>query len=240
MQNILCVICVKPNTIWLEFLSKFTHYEIFVIVDDNSMNYKDMYSQYTNIKIIQINNDTCMNANYSRSTHITIHKDITGWDKMIYYFSNVYTDYSKLWILEDDVFIYNENTLLNIDAKYTDSDLLSRFYYENPLGENNDWHWNKITIQTPPPYYCAMVCCIRVSKDLMLKIKDYISEYKTTFFVEALFSTICKTSQLKYDKPEEFDNVVWRQDFKTEEINRVNIYHPIKDIYRHAELRNIL
>jgi len=159
---------------------------------------------------------------------------------MVYYFSNIYTDYSKLWILEDDVFIYNEDTLLNIDLKYKDSDLLSSFCWNNPLGKNTDWHWNNITIQTPPPYYAAMVGCIRVSKDLMLKIKDYISEYKTMFFVEALFSTVCKTSQLKYDLPDELVNIFYRYDFKTEEINKVNAYHPIKDIYRHIELRNIL
>ena len=42
-MNTKCIslICYKPNDIWVEFLSKFTKYDIYLIIDDNSKDYKE-------------------------------------------------------------------------------------------------------------------------------------------------------------------------------------------------------
>ena len=96
-------------------------------------------------------------------------------------------------------FFYDEHVLLNIDSKYDNSDLLSNSYGENTIGHKNDWHWNRIDINFPPPYYCAMVCCVRISIELLFKIKEYANKYNTLFFLEALFPTICKKYNLQYD-----------------------------------------
>lgn len=54
-----CLICYKPNSNWIDFLQKFTKYDIYIIIDDNSINYKQQYSNFININIIQINNEEC-------------------------------------------------------------------------------------------------------------------------------------------------------------------------------------
>ena len=81
-----------------------------------------------------------------------IGKEITAWEKSLYYFSTINTEYEKVWFFEDDVFFYDEESLLRIDSKYDNSDLLSNSYGKNANGHKNDWHWAKIDIRFQPPY----------------------------------------------------------------------------------------
>jgi len=234
------LICFKPNLIHLDFLNKFASYDIFIIIDDNSTDYKKAYSQtYTKIHIIQIPNTTCKNSGFI-DMNFCINKKISGREKAVYYFSHINQNYSKVWFLEDDVFFYNEQTLLNIDSKYPESDLLTNFYKENLTGHKNDWNWPNVHIKIPPPYYYAMVCAVRISKTLLSKIKDYATTYNTLFFLEALFPTLCKYNNLIYDTPEELTTVTYREKYSTELINKVNIYHPVKGIKQHVVYRQIL
>ena len=58
-KKCICLICVKPIKIWVEFLSNFTNYDIFIIVDDNSIDYKNNFLKYDKINIIQVKNIDC-------------------------------------------------------------------------------------------------------------------------------------------------------------------------------------
>ena len=140
MNNSICLICYKPTDIWVNFLQKFTKYDIYIIIDDNSKDYKENYSNFSNINIIQINDEECIKNGFV-NMNFTIKKNITSWDKAMYYFSTVNTLYNKVWFLEDDVFLYDEKTLLSIDLKYNNSDLLSRSYIEHVNGDKKSWHW---------------------------------------------------------------------------------------------------
>jgi hypothetical protein len=235
-----CLICFKPNDIWVDFLSTFTKYDIYIIIDDNSKDYKPQYSKFSNINIIQIIDDECKKNGFSDTCSITIPKKITGWSKAIYYFSSVNTNYNNVWFFEDDVFFYNEKTLIRIDSKYDNSDLLSTSYDENIYGHKNFWLWSNINIKFAPPYYKAMICSIRCSKQLLSKIKDYADEYETLFFSEALFPTICKKHRLQYDTPYELQNIVWRKNYISLDIDKTNMFHPVKDINMHTYFRDML
>ena len=46
-NNCICLICYKPNDIWFDFLSKFTKYDIYIIIDDNTKDYKEQYSIFS-------------------------------------------------------------------------------------------------------------------------------------------------------------------------------------------------
>jgi hypothetical protein len=161
------------------------------MIDDNSKDYKRQYIKFTNINIIQIDNEECKQKGFI-NMNFTINKELTSWEKSIYYFSTINTEYNKLWFFEDDVFFYDEQSLLYIDSKYDNSDLLSNSYGENVNGHKNDWHWHKIDIKFQPPYYFTMVCCVRMTFNLLSEIKNYANEHNTLFFLEALFPTICK------------------------------------------------
>lgn len=133
-NNCVCLICYKPNDIWVDFLSKFTKYDIYIIIDDNSVsNYKEQYSKFSNINIIQINDNECKKNGFI-NMNFTIKMDITAWEKSLYYFSSINTQYTNVWFFEDDVFFYDEKCLLDIDSKYNNSDLLSNSYSENING----------------------------------------------------------------------------------------------------------
>jgi len=187
--NCVCLICFTPNDIWFDFLSKFTKYDIYIIIDDNSKDYKEEYSKFSNIYIIQINDKDCLESGFI-NMNFTMNKLVTSWEKAMYYFSTINTDYNKVWFFEDDVFFFNEQSLISIDSIYNNSDLLSNTYYENPNGLKNYWNWYIINIEFEPPYYRAMVCCVRMSLQLLFKIKEYAKKYNTLFFLEALFPTL--------------------------------------------------
>ena len=198
-----------------------------------------MYKEYNKINFIQIKEEECYNTGFINSCTVTIPKNIVSWDKALYYLSKI-NKYSNMWLIEDDVFLYDETTLMNIDSKYKDSDLLSAPYDENTTGHKNYWHWWQIEIQLPPPYYKAMICAIRISNTLLSKIKDYVEKHKTFFFCEAFFPTICKSNGLLCDTPIELENIVYRKDYTIDDINTDNLYHPLKDINTHELYRNNL
>jgi hypothetical protein len=238
-MNCISLLCLKPNKIWFDLLDKFTAYSIFVIIDDNNTNYTKQFEDYKNIKVVQIANNDCQQNGFT-NMNFTIGKTISAWEKAMYYFSEINTQYDKIWFIEDDVFFYNEQTLINIDTLYKNSDLLSNTYSENSSGEKNSWLWRSININFPPPYYAAMVCCVRISKNLLSKIKSYAVDHKTLFFLESLFPTLCKKHNLIYDTPVEFKNIEYRKEFSLSEINKNSLFHPVKQITKHVDYREIL
>ena len=235
-MNYICLICHNPQDIWIDFLSKFIKYQIVVIIDDNNICYN---TKYENVKFIQINDNICIENGFINMNH-TIKKNITGWEKAMFYFTHIINEYDNVWFLEDDVFLYNETTLTYIDNKYPNSDLLTNNYEINTTGHKNNWHWEKITIHHPPPYYFAMVCAVRMSSKIMSKIKKYAYKNKTLYFLEALFPTIAKFNEFIYDTPEELYTITYNKKHDLDNINKQNLYHPFKDINDHIFLRNKL
>ena len=236
--NAVCLICFKPDEIWFNFLSTFTQYDVYIVIDDNTVDYTQKYARYTNIHIIQIKNEDCAKNSFLNMT-ITVGKIVCGWDKAMYYFASIDTRYKNVWFFEDDVFFHNEKTLTNIDSKYN-ADLLSNTKNLTYTSGKKFWHWDKIDIEFPPPYYRIMACCIRLSKAMLSKIKEYADKHKTLFFLEALFPTLCIKSKLLHKTPGELKNIVYRKKYNDTDINIYNVYHPVKKILKHTYYRNML
>jgi len=237
-MNVICLITLIPNKLWCDFLNLFSKFKIFIIVDNNDFDLYEYKNNYQNISFIQIENIKCKLNGYI-DTSFTLNKLISGWDKALYYFGVEDNNYDFVWFIEDDVFFNNEDTLLRIDSQYIDSDLLSNKYDENTNGEKNIWHWHKINIQYPPPYYNGMMCAVRISKKMMHCINDYVKEYNTLFFLEALFPTISIKNNLKNNNPDEFNNIYYRHDFNVENIDNNNLFHPVKDLTKHIYFREV-
>uniref|UniRef100_A0A6C0B9F3 Nucleotide-diphospho-sugar transferase domain-containing protein n=1 Tax=viral metagenome TaxID=1070528 RepID=A0A6C0B9F3_9ZZZZ len=233
-MHAICLITFRPNKIWCDFLNVFNKYKIFIIVDDNKLDLCDFKNNYKNINFIQIENEKCKLNGYINTNFVI--RLISGWDKALYYFGVEDTSYDYIWFMEDDVFLYNEDTIINIDNKYINDDLLSNSYSKNSDGNKNTWHWALINIQYPPPYYKGMMCAVRFSNNMIKCINDYAIKNKTLFFLEALFPTIAIKNNLKYSTPQEF-NIYWRHDFEKKDINNNNLYHPVKDLNNHINFR---
>lgn len=229
----LCVIMHKPNPLWLAFLNSFTLYDVYVVIDDNQVNYTNLYSsKYPNIHFIQLANRTCERHGFINVNYL-MKKSVTGWEKALYYFSCINKNYHNVWFMEDDVFINSENTLFNLDSQYPNSDLLAKKSTQQKFC--SDWaHWKRIKVCFSPPYFKTMVCATRMSKEMLALIKQYAKKNKTLFFLEALFPTLAKKYALQYNSPTELSTIAWRRVWTDQEINNSNIFHPLKNIDSHT------
>jgi len=241
MKDAICVITFRPNTGLLQFYNKFTNYDVFIIVDDNNFDVSYYKLIFSNCNFVQISNSLCQNAGFQNLSLLTLRKNVTGWDKAIYKMYQERNKYRFFWIAEDDVFIPHEKTLERIDnnINYMDIDLISNTEYSE--AKYDKWVWRKImhNIKIDKPYYCGMMCAVRVTKQMLEAINDYAEKFKKMFFLEAFFPTIAKHYGLKVNMGflDEIKTITHRDKFLDINIKSTNLYHPIKDVQRHHKLR---
>jgi hypothetical protein len=241
-RNVICVLGLDLKTEWLEFLNKIQNYDVYYVLDKPvPVHLEHIIDKFPKVKIILIDDETCEKESIINMNFIIIPKKVIAWEKAVYYFSIVNTEYENIWFLEDDVFIYDENVFNNLDEKYPKADLLSCIGETTQDPTKAGWHWNRMKIEFPPPYYNTMVCGIRVSFNLLSDILNYARQYKTLFYLEALFPTIClKNPKLTHVTPQEMSTILYIKNWNKEDIskNLNNMFHPIKDMKKHIEFRN--
>jgi hypothetical protein len=235
MKNCIALLTKEPATLWLDFLKDFIKYDVFVVIDDNSMDYAEAFkSKYPTVNFIQIKNDECADNYFTNSSTTTGMGSVISWDKALYYFSNVNKKYDNVWFVEDDVFFYGESTMLSLDSQYSSSDILVS---KCDLKKPGEWLWNRIHIGFPEPHYCGMVCAVRMSSTLLFHINDYARKNKSLFCLEAMFISIAMNKGLKLDIPNELKTIVYQRDWQLGDLNKFNLYHPIKGANNQAEFR---
>jgi len=237
----LAFITYKPNILFLDFINTLsTSYTIYLIIDDEKINWSNtLQSKYPNIIFVQILSKMCNNFGYKNLNFGGIQKHISGWDKAIFYFCKInkeVTSYDYIWFIEDDVFLYDSNTLLNIDKQYTGIDIL----LPNCVQEinYNEWLWPQISMEFEKPWYNSMCCVIRLTNKMLEAIKNYITNIKTMHFLEAFFPTIAQKYNLSIATPPELKTIVYRHNWEQKDINKMNLFHPIKNLYKQIEYRN--
>ena len=165
-------------------------------------------------------------------------------DKALYYFCIEEPEkYDYIWMIEEDVFIPDVNTIYNIDVKYPESDLLCRSNKINRSGEIKTWsHFKKLVNKIELPWCYSMICAVRVSKKLLELINAYAKEKKELLFCEALFNTLAYQNELAICIIPELSNIKYNNqvDLDLDTYNNEYLYHPIKDINTHYKLRKKL
>jgi hypothetical protein len=244
-KNAICVLTITPNIEFIEFYNNFKNYDIFFVIDDNNYNCEMLKKDYPSINFVQILNDECNEHGFKHSSYMPnsslVFNEIISWDKALYFFSNINKNYEYVWFLEDDVFIYGEETIQNLDSKYLNSDILCRDKIPEPKENEWQWFWPAIHINFEKPYFQSSICAVRMSKLLLYYINKYIQINKKMFFIEAMFPTIAHKHNLRYDMPEEFSKIIWRNNWQQHDLNKVDFVHPIKNFNMHKEFRkNIL
>ena len=235
MENAICLITNKPANIFLEFLNTFTKYDVFIIIDDNSKKY-NLEDLFPRLKIIQMPDFACERVGIKNINAITLKKSVSGWDKAICYFAIYNATYKNVWFVEDDVFFNNEETMVEIDKKYINADLLCNS--DLTFAKNReDWLWRIIDINMPPPYVCGMMCACRMSRTMISSLKNYADKNKTLFFLEALFPTIALHNSLSCLQPKELLTITHRNEWDIDTLTGNNLYHPMKKIEDHLVVR---
>jgi len=245
MKNAVCIICKNPPDIsMVEFYNSFNNYDVYMVFDDNKEDYitliKKNHPHLNNINFIQMDEKKCQEAGiqYLADVGNNTSKGF-GWEKGLYSFAISNTNYNHVWLLEEDVFIFDESTLINIDEKYGDKDILCNSSYEE--GKLNEWLWKFISIPFNPPYYCGMMCACRLSKKYLQIIKQYASHNKRLFFLEAFFPTLAKYSNLDVvPNPNELLTITYNSEFNYDKFNKTDLFHPCKDVKEHTFLRHYL
>ena len=231
-MNIICFLTVRPSKLFYDFCKqlKGPKYDIYICIDDNSYS---IFNCDNDITIIKINNQDCENAGFKNTVTYCKNKACSR-DKALYYFCNNNIDFNYIWFIEEDVFIPNTDTILNIDNKYINSDLLcqSNTILYDKANSDNWYHWKRVfnECELELPYCNSMVCAIRCSKKLLNIIQNYAVKYKTLFFCEVIFNTLAFQNNLEIIIPDELQTIVFRRNWKIDEIKKTHLYHPIKDI----------
>ena len=239
MSNIICFLTVKPTKLFYNFCCKLKtdNYDIYICIDKNIYNIPNYDNE---IKIIKIDNDKCEKEGY-KSTVKTFENKCCSRDKALYYFNKNNIDYKYIWFIEEDVFIPSINTIQLIDEKYPNYDLLSA---SNTIFNEKeyDWHWNYIykQINFDPPYARSMICAIRVSKNIMNSINEYVKLNNNLFLDEILFNTLALQNNLTIETPNELSTILFEKDWKSNQILETNLYHPIKNIKKQYFFRKTL
>ena len=244
MKNAICLITIEPNKVWLDFLATFTQYDVYILVDNLEFDYAIYMNAYPTLNIIKITNEECAHYGYIHSSYMPNSSlkfnQIIAWDRALCYFTNKNTIYKNIWFFEDDVFFYNENTILQIDSAYLESDILCKDKNPEPKQGEWNWFWPAITIHFSGPYFHSPIAAVRMSAKLLGLINEYVQVNKKLCFIEALFPSIAHYKNLLYDSPIELNQIHWRQDWQSENMTKSQVFHPIKNMLEQKEKRDYL
>lgn len=248
MKTVIAFLTKTPSEDLLKFAGEISEFfDIYVIIDDN--NYKCKKNNFINL--IQIDNDECKKHSFvflETQYNDTSDKNIYCWEKAIYYFNYINTDFDYVWFIEEDVFISSIEAIIKLENKCDNYDLVCAANDKGLIETSkNTWMWNYAFQIFKEPSYCSMVCACRISKKLLISVNLAIQElkdkHKLHFFIYEFFlNTIAMKLGMSVYCPEELLSItydtVWNlDDFKT---NKDNFFHPFKKYELFEKYRNII
>jgi hypothetical protein len=219
-----------------------TNFSVFVISDDKIDVDLPFYKR-SKVKVIHIDDEECKSSGYINSnigdnvTHIK--KNPIAYDKALYQFAFIDTNYDFVWFLEDDVFALNPSVFVNLTEKYSIYDLVVPNNIEK-TDNVMDWHWKHIFDKIEPPYYHSMVCACGMSRAMLDTINDYVCEKNTLFYIESMFNTLAMQKGLTVAEVFELKTIVWMGEWGLDDFVLLpeNLFHPIKEPNNHHLLRD--
>jgi len=243
-KNAICILSTNSNIETFTFAEtlKNENYDVFICIDKNNGTISDF--DISKIQIINCDEKECKDNHFFGSVVYCIDRACSR-DKALYYFCKINKKYDYIWFLEEDVFIPNKETIIKIDEKYKNSDLLSSFNDIKKSENDNNciyWqHWYRNENKIAYPWAHSMISAVRVSKNLLKCISEFVKINRCLLFDELLFNTIELQNNLIIDNPIELSNIIFSfDDIIPDNINPDFLYHPIKNLKKQIELRNNL
>jgi len=271
-MNAIAVLTATPSHDLLEFYSGFVRlgYRVFVVIDDNSFKFGNVEVKFKDAgtSLIQFDDDECRRAGFfDFNPAIEKRSRCAAWGKALYYFCRRDLSHDHVWFIEDDVFVPNHETLLNIDRKYGKADIISADNAVNEYGVFDGWYWWEFVPKAilRPPWAKSMVCTVRLSRKMLTALDSLIRSNgnklrfqnavmkvagllgrrqqdspRKCFFIEYTFHTLALHNQLSVIKAEELSGILWSKEWHVSEMNPGTIYHPLKHRDLHSRYRTKL
>jgi hypothetical protein len=233
-----CLITNRPNEVWLEFLTTFSpQYDVYVAVDDNTMNIEPYREKYPSINFIMYREAECKEKGYWDASYL-IKKEVISWDKALYHFASVNTSYKHVWFCEDDVFIHNAAILQGVDAQYPLSDMICKNKITNTSGEVVSWmHWVKAQENFELPWSGSLISLCRLSRGLLQKVDEFVVKNGKLNFLEILFSNIADKNGMTIETPYTLGGIEHYPKEVGTVVDITIIHHAIKSMDDHVLLR---
>lgn len=267
MKKAICLLCVTPHDDHVEFYSGFTKwgYDVFILCDSTKASCRDTEA----VRFIQVEDSVCISSGYHHfNTFIKSKPVCSAWDKALFFFAEILTQYDFAWLVEEDVFIPRHQAIADIDKSNMGIDFLvgkGRFHASKKEMRASSWrHWSKLPkLLDHPPYLTALCCATRLSRHALLEIRTFSRAYHRSLpdgldlhnvegitqaigvpFLEIAFPTIAMHSGLKLVRPDQMlHSIVFRwgeRGLTPSDVDPSCLYHPLKDIAMHKSYRQRL
>jgi hypothetical protein len=219
---------VDPDVRLFDFAKKLASDMYHVYISINSATYSPPVISNPFIFILQINDDEAEQKGY-RDCCLWVPNKASARCKALYYFGEKNTiSYDSIWILEDDVYIPSVNTLSNLDLIYSSEIDLLCTVYNIANTEQHDWHWKRNKDLISLPWAGGGIMGIRISPNMINSIRHFLKTHDRLLMDELMFHTLALHDNLKIIIAPELKHLVFRHDWKKEDISENLLFHPIK------------
>ncbi|CAF3674779.1 unnamed protein product [Rotaria sp. Silwood1] len=217
--------------------------DVFIMIDDNSFNVSARNIS-SNVRLIQISNQECIYYGYQNTISLgSKWRQITSWDKALFYFTLFNNNYTFVWLVEDDVFIPSVQAFRSLHQLYSNtSDLIVQRNHINLLGNTSTWVWRLAFRKLIPPWYRSMVNVVGLSQRMLIAIGDYVRWLGEVPYHEFFFHTLAMHLNMTIVTPTELSTLVFRTSYSFQNISKKpnNLWHPVKNRTTHKLWRKIL
>jgi hypothetical protein len=217
--------------------------DVFIMIDDNNFKPPTIDTS-SHVQFLQISNEQCVEHGYQKSISLAPEwREITSWDKALFYFGVLYKNYSFVWLVEKDVFIPSVRAFRSLHQLYANTtDLIVPHHGINLLGDTSGWHWLWAVGEFTPPWAYSMVNVIGLSRRILTAMDDYVRWRGEVPFHEFFFNTLAMQSNMCIVTPTELDLIVYSAAYSFEQVSKQpsNLWHPVKHLAKHKRWRAML
>ena len=227
------------------FITRQMNPELLNFIEEMNNKYNNTYCMNDNniktMELLQLNDDTLRSEGFIKLNQVDwIKKDITAWEKALYYFCKINLEPDFVWFIEDDVFIPHIDLISEIDAKHPDADLLCKQHFSK--SESPNWAGWKMEEHTliEGPHYQSMCCAVRISRRLLTAISDFAKEKGRLIFLEFLFNTLAVKNGFKIETPRALKHIHFDEQHEYSKFNKNYMYHSFKNYKIHPMVRKFI
>ena len=262
------------NHSWFAFINEFKFYKVFVCIGfDHNIKKEDMdllEETYSNINFIKEDRGVARIYGYKGWRDLNQPGRSYAHEKALYFLSKNIESYDYVWMIDEDVFLFNENTLINIDLQYQGQDFLVRNINCEKFFNSSDWEnlWGngediqglkegkayKDNIGFPrlnpetDPLYQSICSAVRISKIMLYSIQSYAAHAKRLFHRDYYLPMSSIYNDYSIACPLEMQAITGarRVPWKYHEINSECIFSPVENkkleqgFYWHDDIRNFI